>query len=76
MATKIRFQSEKAPCGRIVDGEHYRDEDDEGLVIDRMYYACGCRTMLNQYHDGSGRRTVVRHGGSIMVDELSAEHGA
>ena len=42
-ATSILFQSEKAPCGRIVEGEHFQDQDDEGLVTDNFYYACGCR---------------------------------
>ena len=44
VGTRIRFTSELAPCGKTVDGEHYRDEDDEGLVISDQYFACGCRT--------------------------------
>ncbi len=76
MATKTRFESEKAPCGRIVDGEHYRDQDDEGLVIDQRSYACGCRRTHHEYHDGSVHRRDVRHDGTVMLDERNAEHGA
>jgi hypothetical protein len=73
-ATHTRFQSEKAPCGRIVDGEHHQDQDEESLVTDNLYYACGCRSIRHEYHDGSFSRKVVRHDGTVLVDELLAKH--
>jgi hypothetical protein len=69
MATKTLFESEKAPCGRIVGGERYRDRDDDGLVVDHLYYACGCRTLLDEFHDGSVHRRVVHHNGRVVADE-------
>jgi hypothetical protein len=71
-ATSTGFQSQKAPCGQIVDGEHFEDHDDEGLVADDTYFACGCRSIRHEYHDGSVCRKVVRHDGKILVDELVA----
>jgi hypothetical protein len=73
-ATSTCFQSEKAPCGRLIDGEHYQEQDDESLVTDNWYYACGCRSIRHEYHDGSICLKVVRHDGAILVDELFAEH--
>ena len=76
-ATSVLFKSEKAPCGRIVEGEHFQDhQDDEGLVTDNFYYACGCRVIQHEYHDGSVVHKVVRHDGSVLADELIAEHHA
>ena len=71
-ATSTCFKAEKAPCGRIVDGEHYEDQDDEGLITDNFYYACGCRSIHHDYHDGSACRKVIRHDGTILVDEFCA----
>jgi hypothetical protein len=73
-ATSSLFKSEKAPCGRIVDGEHFQDHDDEGMVTDNLYYACGCRSIRHDYHDGSVSHKMVRHDGTILEDELIAEH--
>ncbi len=73
-ATSTSFKSEKAPCGRIVDGEHYQEQDEESLVTDNWYYACGCRSIRHDYHDGSICLKVVRHDGKVLVDELFAEH--
>jgi hypothetical protein len=69
MATKTLFESEKAPCGRIVDGERFRDRDDDGLVLDHWYYACGCRILHDEFHDGSVHRRVVHHNGHVVSDE-------
>ena len=66
------FKSQKAPCGRIVDVEEYRDEDAQVLVTDEMLYACGCRTVRHEYHDGSVARKVVHHNGKVLLDELFA----
>jgi hypothetical protein len=57
-----------------VDGEHYQDQDEEGLVTDNFYYACGCRCIRHEYHDGSFIHKVVRHDGTVLADELIAEH--
>ncbi|MFI0444496.1 hypothetical protein [Actinomadura sp. 6N118] len=68
----IPFTREKAPCGKIVDARHHREMDDQGLVIDDVYYSCGCRRTRHEYHDGSARRTVVRHDGKLLADDLDA----
>jgi hypothetical protein len=69
-ATSTCFQNEQAPCGRVVDGEHYQDQDEDGLVTDNLHYACGCRSLRREYHDGSCCRKVIRHDGIVLVDEL------
>ena len=68
--TNLNFRSQQAPCGRIVDGESYEDQDDEALVTQELDFACGCRSIRHEYHDGSVSRKVVRHDGTILVDEL------
>ena len=73
-ATTIAFQAEKAPCGQVVDGQHFQDQDDDCLVSDEWFYACGCRVLQHEYHDGSVSRRVVRHDGKVLDDELEAEH--
>lgn len=69
----VRLTGQKAPCGRIVDGESYRDEDEQVLVTDDVTYSCGCRTIRHEYHDGSVGQRVVHHDGTVLVDELLAE---
>ena len=39
--TTSRFTNEKAPCGQIVDGERFRDRDEECLLSDELFYDCG-----------------------------------
>jgi hypothetical protein len=68
-ATSTSFNSQQAPCGRIVDGESYQDRDEETLLTQEMDYACGCRTIRHEYHDGSVSQKVVRHDGTVLVDE-------
>jgi hypothetical protein len=68
--TNLNFRSQQAPCGRIVDGESYEDQDDEALVTQELDFACGCRSIRHEYHDGSVSCKVVRHDGTILVDEL------
>jgi hypothetical protein len=75
VGTSTRFASEKAPCGKTVEGRRHRDDDDEGFVIDDLYYDCGCRTVRHAYHDGSVSTRVVRHDGRVLADDHSAEHG-
>lgn len=68
------FTAQKAPCGRLVDGEEYADPDEECVVTQEIIYACGCRSIQHEYHDGAVSRRVVRHDGRVLVDEmLSAE---
>ena len=68
------FKSQQAPCGHIVDGENYQDQDDEVVVTQEVDYACGCRSIEHEYHDGSCSRTIIRHDGVVLMDELiSAE---
>ncbi|MCP3819095.1 hypothetical protein NLX86_13520 [Streptomyces sp. A3M-1-3] len=70
----IDFTEERAPCGRIVDGLRYQEEDAAGLFIDEVTYACGCRQVRREFHDGSVRVKTVRHDGTVLQDEHSAEH--
>jgi hypothetical protein len=67
LATHVTGQ--KAPCGQIVDGERFEDRDDEALVTQEVDYACGCRSIAHEYHDGTVSRRVVRHDGTVLVDE-------
>ena len=67
------FTNEKAPCGQVVDGERFRDRDEDCLVSDEMFYECGCKEIRHEYHDGAVSLRVVRHDGTVVVDELIAE---
>ena len=69
--TTSRFTNEKAPCGQVVDGERFRDRDDECLLSDEMFYDCGCRSIRHEYHDGGVSANVVRHDGTVLEDEIS-----
>jgi membrane-bound inhibitor of C-type lysozyme len=72
--TNTSFKGQQAPCGRIVDAESYQDRDDDALLTEELDYACGCRSIRHEYHDGCMSRKVVRHDGTVLVDELiSAE---
>ncbi|MET9517342.1 hypothetical protein [Streptomyces sp. NPDC002994] len=70
----IDFTEERAPCGRIVGGLRYQEDDDAGLFIDEATYACGCRRIRHEFHDGSVRVSAVRHDGTVLPDEHSGEH--
>ena len=70
MPATTTFQSLEAPCGRVVDGETYEDQDQETLLTREMDYACGCRSIRHEYHDGAFSQKVVRHDGTVLVDEL------
>jgi len=73
-ATSTTFNRQQAPCGRIVDGESYQDRDEETLLTQELDYSCGCRTIRHEYHDGSVSQKIVRHDGTVLIDELlSAE---
>jgi hypothetical protein len=68
------FTRQRAPCGRVVDGDRHREDDDSGLVIDDVTYTCGCREIRHEYHDGSFRIRTVRHDGKVLADEHSGDH--
>lgn len=66
----------KAPCGQIVDAEHYQEQEEGYRVADDWYYACNCRVIVHEYTDGSVLRKVFHHNGTLLVDDLDAEHHA
>ena len=66
------FKGQPAPCGRIVDGENYRDEDSDVVVTLEIDFACGCRSIQHEYHEGTVSRKVIRHDGRVLIDELLA----
>jgi hypothetical protein len=72
LRTSTRFHNQHAPCGLIADGERLQDRDEECLLTDDLSYDCGCRSTSHEYHDGAVSRTVVRHDGAVLVDELLA----
>ena len=51
-------------------------ERDEGLRIDDRTYACGCRMIRHEFHDGSVRIKTIRHDGKVLKDEHSGNHEA
>lgn len=69
MASRTRFTGGAAPCGRFVDGVRYSDRDDDGMVVEHLYYACGCQDFRDAFHDGSLHNRVVHHNGKVLVDE-------
>lgn len=75
VGTGTRFTGKQALCGKNVDGEHYEDDDKEGLIIWDERYACGCRRTRSEYHDGSVHTLAVRHDGTVLVDDFGPEHG-
>ena len=71
--TKTSFTKEKAPCGQLEDGKRIRDQDGDCLLSDERSYECGCHTVRHEYHDGSIASKVVRHDGTVVLDDLIAE---
>ena len=69
MTDTISFDCERAPCGRIVDGERLRDQDDECLLSEAEFFACGCKVIRHEYHDGSISCRAVRHDGRIVAEK-------
>lgn len=74
--TRTHFTKERAPCGRVVDGDRSQEDDFEGLRFDDLRYACGCRESRHEFHDGSVRIRTVRHDGKVLLDEHSGDHEA
>jgi hypothetical protein len=66
--------NQTAPCGRTVDMTCHEDRDDDGLVVHDLFYACGCRSLRHEFHDGSMSRRIIRHDGHVLVDEFESEH--
>lgn len=69
-STSSSFSTQAAPCGRVVSGESYEDRDDDALLTQEVDFACGCRTIRHEYHDGCVSRKVIRHDGRVLVDEF------
>ena len=67
------FEGERAPCGRVGHADREEAEDEDGLRLLLTVYACGCRTMHREFHDGSLHRMVIRHNGRVLRDELTFE---
>ncbi|GLZ29652.1 hypothetical protein Lesp02_18420 [Lentzea sp. NBRC 105346] len=76
VGTKTHFSKHIAPCGRQAEGDHHRDDDDAGFVVDDLIWDCGCRQIRHAFHDGSMRVQTVRHDGKILADEHSGDHEA
>ncbi len=68
------FTAERAPCGQIVSGERHLDRDDDCVLTDERFYACGFLAIRHEYHDGTFSRREVRHDGKVIVDRMNAEH--
>jgi hypothetical protein len=68
------MQRSRAPCGQTVDAEHHQEREEDHQVADVWYYACGCRTVVHEYDDGSIQHKVIHHNGDVLEDELLAEH--
>ena len=66
------FIGRPAPCGRVVGGEEFADQDDDVVVTQELIYQCGCQTIQHEYHDGSVSRKVIRHDGKILADEMNS----
>lgn len=68
------FRNLQAPCGRIVGGQTFEDHDEETQLTEELDYECGCRSIRHAYHDGSVSHRLIRHDGTVLLDELlSAE---
>lgn len=74
VGTNTYVDREPAPCGRMEPGRRHREDDSFGLLLDDLTYACGCRRMRHEFHDGSVRIITVRHDGKVLSDEHSADH--
>ena len=69
--TSTRLTEQQAPCGQIVEAEERADRDSECLLTDDLQYACGCRSISHEYHDGAVSHKVIRHDGEVLVDDMA-----
>lgn len=72
MKTSNTFSDQPTPCRERRGGERYEDQDGATFLTQLVIFSCGCRIVRHEYHDGSVNRTVVRHDGTTLVDELLA----
>ena len=56
------FKDQQAPCGQIVDGESYRDRDEEVLVTDRGRLIARLAPVMGGEQEESRRDLLVRSG--------------
>jgi len=68
--TSTSLERQQAPCGRIVEVEQREDRDSDCVLTRDLQYACGCRSISHEYHDGAVSRKVVRHDRVVLVDEF------
>ena len=68
--TSMSLEKQEAPCGRIVGVDQREDRDGDCLLTRDLQYACGCRSISHEYHDGAVSRKVVRHDRVVLVDEF------
>lgn len=76
VATTTPFTNRKAPCGRMTNGAHHVEGDDDGLSYNDFTFTCGCRDIRHFYHDGSVRIRIIRHDGRVLRDEHTGDHEA
>jgi hypothetical protein len=72
--TSTKVQRCRAPCGQVVDAEHYQEEEEGCHVADNWHFACGCRTITHEFTDGSIQHKEIHHNHTVLVDDLDAEH--
>lgn len=72
MNASSTFRDLPTPCRRRRGGERYEDRDGPTLLTELVLFACGCRIVRHEYYDGCIGRTVVRHDGTVLVNELLA----
>ena len=70
--TTKHFDRETAPCGQSVPGDRLKDRDEQCLLSDETFFACGCQRIRHEYHDGSVSSKVVHHDGTVLEDEIIA----
>jgi hypothetical protein len=70
MKASSSFREGSTPCRRQRGGERYEDRDGVTLLTQLVVFSCGCRIVRHEYHDGCVGRTVVRHDGTVLLDEL------
>jgi hypothetical protein len=75
-ATTTHFPKQTAPCGRMAEGDHHVESDNDGLAFDDLKYSCGCRETRHVYHDGCVHIRTIRHDGKVLRDERGGEHEA
>ena len=72
-ASTIHVTDCQAPCGRQVDDDRAENSDGFGLIVRVDHYACGCRHIYHEYHDGSVSERTVRHDGRELASPLRSE---